>query len=161
MKKSLILVRHAKSDWSNPISDKQRNLTESGIVTIQKVATLAKVLLPQEYTIWSSTAVRARETALWFCKITNIAISTIAFKDELYTFNEQDLEKEIKKCENHVNNLILFGHNEAITNFVNKFGDKLITNVPTSGLVYLQFQQDSWKDINQGKVVKTIFPKEI
>lgn len=161
MKKVLILIRHAKSDWSYPIDDKQRSLTSGGIEAIQKVGILAKELVTQDMTIWSSTAVRARETAFGFCKAAALDSTKIVFKDSLYTFNEQHLEKEIKKCDNIVNKLILFGHNEAITNFVNKFGDKLIMNVPTSGFVFLQFEQDCWENINHGKTVKTIFPKEI
>jgi hypothetical protein len=73
----------------------------------------------------------------------------------------EELEKEIKKCDNFVNKLILFGHNEAITNFVNKFGGEYIFNVPTSGLVFIEFEIDNWDNINQGKIIKKIFPKEI
>ena len=159
--KSLILVRHSKSSWDLPVLDIQRTLTEAGILNIQKVAIIAKEILPNKCIIWSSNAVRASQTALLFCKETLLDKNAIEFKDNLYTFDENQLEKEIKKCPNEVENLILFGHNEAITNFVNKFGDKYITNVPTAGFVYLQFEQNSWKDINKGKTIRTIFPKEI
>ncbi|WP_395058537.1 SixA phosphatase family protein [Flavobacterium sp.] len=159
--KSLILVRHSKSNWDLPVLDIHRSLTESGILNIQKVAVMAKEILSSNCVIWSSTAVRASHTALLFCKQGLLDENKIEFKDNLYTFDENQLEKEIKKCENNVENLILFGHNEAITNFVNKFGDKYITNVPTAGFVYLQFEQNSWKDINKGKTIRTIFPKEI
>ena len=159
--KSLILVRHSKSSWDLPVLDVQRALTKVGILNIKKVAVMAKENLPKKCTIWSSKAVRASQTALLFCKQTLLDINKIEFKDNLYTFDENQLEKEIKKCPNEVENLILFGHNEAITNFVNKFGDKYITNVPTAGFVQLQFEQNSWKDINKGKTIRTIFPKEI
>ena len=159
--KSLILVRHSKSSWDLPVLDIQRTLTEGGILNIQKVAIIAKEILPNKCVIWSSKAVRASQTALLFCKEALLDKNKIEFKDKLYTFDENQLEKDIKKCPNEVENLILFGHNEAITNFVNKFGDKYITNVPTAGFVYLQFEQNSWKDINKGKTIRTIFPKEI
>lgn len=159
--KSLILVRHAKSSWEMPIMDKQRPLSENGIINIQKVAKLALKYLPKDFTIWSSTAVRASQTALLFCENTSIDQNKIVFKDSLYTFDDEQLEKEIKKCPNEVENLILFGHNEAITNFVNKFGNKFILNVPTAGFVSIQFEQNSWENINKGKTIKTIFPKEI
>jgi len=118
-------------------------------------------LIDEEYEIWSSTAVRASETAFIFCDSVGILPSKIQFKDSLYTFNESELEKEIKKCNNEKNKLILFGHNEAITNFVNKFGDETIFNVPTAGLVFLQFDVKNWVNINKGKTIKKIFPKEI
>ncbi|MFC7772858.1 SixA phosphatase family protein [Flavobacterium sp. GCM10027622] len=159
--KSLILVRHAKSSWDFGLDDKKRPLAERGTTDIQKIGSSAQVFLPNDLTIWCSTAVRATDTAYLFCKKAGLDSEKIIFKEKLYTFDEAQLEKEIKKCENSVQSLILFGHNEAITNFVNKFGDKYIENVPTSGFVYLQFEEVFWENINKGKVIKYIFPKEI
>lgn len=159
--KSLILVRHAKSSWDFGVTDKQRPLEEKGILSIKKVAKEVDGILPENLLFWCSTAVRASETSKIFCETLNINVSNINFIDKLYTFDESQLESEIKKCDDSIENLILFGHNEAITNFVNKFGNKYIDNVPTAGFVYLQFEQSSWKNINGGKTLKTIFPKEI
>ena len=55
---------------------------------------------------------------------------------------------------------MVFGHNHAITHFVNKFGDKFIDNVPTCGVVIIEFDIDEWRNIKKGKTVKTIFPRE-
>jgi phosphohistidine phosphatase len=159
--KSLILVRHAKSSWDFPVSDKERPLIEIGIEGITNVAVKSRVLLPKEYTIWSSTAKRANQTAILFCQVNNINTDEIIFKDSLYTFDEDQLENEIKQCDDSVESLILFGHNGAITNFVNKFGNKFIMNVPTAGFVMIQFEENNWQYINRGRIVKTIFPKEI
>ena len=159
--KSLILIRHAKSSWDFPVTDKERPLLESGIKSIRKVAGKALGSLPQKKTIWSSTANRASHTARLFCETASIGQDSIVFKESLYTFDGNTLENEIRKCENETENLILFGHNEAITNIVNKFGDRFIMNVPTAGFVHLQFEQDRWQDIGKGSIVKVIFPKEI
>lgn len=159
--KSLILVRHAKSSWEFSLEDKQRPLAENGVNAIKKVGKLAQDFVNEDFVLWSSTAKRAKETALLFTANAFLKPENIIFNDNLYTFNENQLEKEIKKCDNFVNKLILFGHNEAITNFVNKFGDEYIFNVPTAGLVFLQFETDNWENINKGKIIKKIFPKEI
>jgi phosphohistidine phosphatase len=159
--KSLVLVRHAKSDWSVNTSDKNRAITMSGKLAIQNVASIYEDNIEKEVHIWCSTAKRATETALIFCKTKAIDINRIEFSESLYTFNASELENSIKKCPNHINKLILFGHNEAITNFVNKFGDNYIFNVPTAGLVFLQFETDNWEKINKGRITKKIFPKEI
>ena len=34
-------------------------------------------------------------------------------------------------------------------------------NVPTSGFVSLQFEQDQWSSIKNGRILKTIFPKDL
>ena len=67
----------------------------------------------------------------------------------------------IKSCKNEFDSVILFGHNGAITNFVNKFGNIFIENVPTSGFVSLKFDSDNWQFIDRGRTIKTLFPKDL
>ena len=71
------------------------------------------------------------------------------------------MEKFIKSLINTCETVILFGHNGAITDFVNKFGDIFIDNVSTSGLVSLQFDTDDWQNIHNGKTLKVLFPKDL
>ena len=159
--KNLILVRHAKSSWEAPLKDFDRPLMKRGILDAHNVSAAIGKFLPKTYTIWSSTAARATETAIIFAQNLSYPLESILFKDELYTFDERHLEKVIKSCDNSLESVILFGHNEAITNFVNKFGDVFIENVPTSGFVSLQFDAESWDTIHKGKTHKTIFPKDL
>lgn len=159
--KNLILIRHAKSSWNLPVLDYDRPLIEKGILAIEKVAKQSRKILPEKFSVWSSTANRAKTTAELYCKANNIDLNSIEFKLELYTFSEIELEKAIKNCTNTIENLIVFGHNEAITNFVNKFGNKLIQNVPTAGFVFITFEEKNWKMITNGKILHTFFPKEI
>jgi len=159
--KNLILIRHAKSSWEAPLKDFDRPLMKKGILDAHDVSANISKFLPKTYIIWSSTAARATETALIFAQNISYPIESIVYKDDLYTFDERQLEKVIKSCDNSFDSVILFGHNEAITNFVNKFGDVFIENVPTSGFVSLRFDAESWDTINKGKTHKTIFPKDL
>lgn len=159
--KNLILIRHAKSSWDAPLIDKDRPLSKRGITDAHLVAENVEGSLPQQYIVWSSTAQRAKNTAYIFAANLSIPVDTIIFKDELYTFDEKKLEKVIKSCDNQFDNLILFGHNDAITNFVNTFGNRDIINVPTSGVVSLHFDQDNWKDISRGKTETVLFPSDL
>jgi len=159
--KNLILVRHAKSSWEVPMHDKERGLTCQGVKDVHLVCAQAKNLIPKTYLIWSSSAKRAQNTALIFAQNMMYPIESIVYKDDLYTFDENKLEKVIKSCSNAFESVILFGHNGAITDFVNKFGDVYIENVPTSGFVYLKFETEDWKKIKKGKVEKIIFPKNL
>lgn len=88
-------------------------------------------------------------------------MSKIEIIDQLYTFDSNQLEQIVKSCQNDCNNLILFGHNNAITDFVNKFGDVFIDNVPTAGFVTIIFDTDSWSKINKGKTIEIIVPRDI
>ena len=159
--KNLILIRHAKSSWEAPLRDIDRPLEQRGIKDAHLVATNCVNYIPSTFVVWSSIAKRASETALIFAQNILYPIESIIFKEELYTFDENQLEKVIKSCSNIFENVILFGHNEAITNFVNKFGDVYIDNVPTAGFVSLEFETDNWEKIKKGKTKKIIFPKKL
>nr|WP_315165609.1 histidine phosphatase family protein [uncultured Flavobacterium sp.] len=159
--KNLILIRHAKSSWEAPLKDFDRPLMKNGIQDAHLVSSNISNFIPKTYLIWSSPAARAAETALIFAQNISYPVESIVYKNELYTFDENQLEKVIKSCSNLFESVILFGHIEAITNFVNKFGDVFIDNVPTSGFVSLQFQADSWDTIHKGKTQKVIFPKDL
>lgn len=159
--KKLILIRHAKSSWEAPLRDYDRPLMKSGIQDAHLVSSNILKHVPKSYLMWSSTAKRAAETAMIFAQNISYPIESIVFKEELYTFDDRKLEEIIKSCPNEYDNLILFGHNEAITNFVNKFGNVFIDNVSTSGFVSINFDSNNWNTIQNGNTVKTIFPRDL
>ena len=159
--KNLILVRHAKSSWETPLKDKHRPLSKKGLQAAHLVSSYVSTYLPKSYLFWTSIADRASQTALIFAQNISYPIESIIYKEDLYTFDENQLAKVIKSCKNDFDNVILFGHNGAITNFVNKFGDVFIENVPTSGFVFLQFDVDDWGAIQKGKTLKIIVPKDL
>jgi phosphohistidine phosphatase len=134
---------------------------KNGILDAHLVSTNIINHLPKTFLLWSSSAKRAAETALIFAQNISFPIESIHFKDELYTFDELKLEKVVKSCPNSYDNLILFGHNEAVTNFVNKFGNIFIDNVSTSGFVSLAFETNDWNNLENGKTLKVIFPKDL
>lgn len=159
--KNLILIRHAKSSWNAPLKDKDRPLSKRGINDAHLMAVNIEDHLPKSFIMWSSTAQRAKNTAYIFAENLSVPVDNIIFKDDLYTFDEGSLEKIIKSCNNQFDNLILFGHNGAITNFVNIFGNQAVDNVPTAGFVSLAFDTDDWKSIKNGKTEKVIFPSDL
>lgn len=159
--KNLILIRHAKSSWDAPLKDIDRPLENRGIKDAHLVATNSISFVPKTFLIYSSPAKRASETAMIFAQTISYPLDDIIFKDQLYTFDELQLEDFIKNLNNVNENVIIFGHNEAITNFVNKFGDVLIDNVSTSGFVSIKFDTNNWQALPKGKTTKIIFPKDL
>ncbi len=159
--KNLTIIRHAKSDYQGGLSDKQRTITEGGIENSVLVFSVYKNIIQDNFSIFSSNATRAILTSKVFEKVLNLDKNLIQYENDLYTFDSSDLEKFIKSIDNNLDNVLIFGHNGAITDFVNKFGDIYIDNVPTSGLVSINFEIDNWKNIKKGKTIKTLFPKEL
>jgi phosphohistidine phosphatase len=159
--KQLILVRHAKSSWDAPLHDHQRPLTARGIQDAHLVSSQVTDKMPKSFLVWSSTAKRASETAMIFAQNLTFPIESIVFKEDLYTFDERELEQIIKSCPNDCDHLMLFGHNEAITNFVNKYGNIRIDNVSTSGFVNIIFDTVNWNTLENGTTQKVIFPSDL
>lgn len=159
--KNLILIRHAKSNWNCPINDIDRPLEQRGVKDAHLVSTNIQNLLPKTFVMYSSSAKRASSTAVIFAQNIQFPIDSVSFSDLLYTFDGNQLEKIIKSFDKAVESVILFGHNAAITNFVNKFGNVLIPNVPTSGFVSLSFDTDCWSKIQNGITNKIIIPKDL
>ncbi len=160
--KTIALIRHAKSSWEDSCNDIERTISNVGIEKSILIAQKTKNLIHDDSLIWVSIAERTRQTAKLFLKIWEMNNeSELFFINDLYTFDLYELEKVIKSCPNVYKNLILFGHNSAITDFVNKFGDIFIDNVPTSGYVSIIFECDDWNKINKGKTDKIIFPRDI
>ena len=159
--KKLILVRHAKSSWKHDVIDHERPLNKRGNMDKEKVSNhLIKERLIIDKVI-SSDAVRAKTTAETFILNLKIDKSLVNLDHNLYDFSGYNLIKTIKEVEASINTLMVFGHNHAITDFVNTYGDKYIENVPTCGVTIIDFAIDSWADLNKGKTVYTLFPKDL
>lgn len=159
--KNLILIRHAKSCWDDPIDDKDRILTTRGKNDAHLISSSVAEYLPKKFIVWSSTAKRAASTAIIFAQNFSMPEERIIFKDELYTFSASQLENIVKSGPEDYHNIILFGHNAAITDFVNKFGDIFIDNVPTSGFVSIVFESNNWQTITKGTTKKVVFPRDL
>jgi len=159
--KNLIVVRHSKSSWDAPLRDFDRPLQQRGMMDAHIVSCALVHELPRTFVMMSSPAKRASETAVIFAQNISYPVESIQYKEEMYTFDERQFESNIRALDNDYDNVILFGHNEAITNFVNKFGDIFIDNVTTSGVVSLTFDSDDWNGIQKGKTRKVLFPRDL
>ncbi len=159
--KNLILIRHAKSSWDFPLSDIDRPLSQRGINDAFLISSKINKFLPNKFVVWSSIAKRTQETCYIFAQNLLIPIENIIFRKDLYTFDCRELYDKIRSCDNRFENIILFGHNDAITSFVNKYGNQHIDNVPTAGVVQIEFNEDNWLNIKKGKVKNVLFPKLI
>ncbi len=157
--KRLILVRHGKSSWKYDVADEKRPLKKRGVRDGKLIANAFSTFVTNLPVMWSSHAVRAHETAKIFQK--ELEIEELKVKQELYTFNVKDLLAQIKACDDNIYNLMVFGHNPAMTSLVNSIGDKPFDNIPTTGLTIIDFQTDSWKNIKNGKTILHLFPKNL
>ncbi len=159
--KRLILVRHGKSAWDNNLPDDKRPLKKRGERDGLLIAKSFSSFFQKPVTVWSSPAVRALSTANIFKSELDIEDKHFNVINSLYTFNSGDLYSQIQSCEAEINNLMVFGHNPAMTNLVNKLGDSFVDNVPTTGLTVIDFETNSWENLKNGKTILSLFPKNL
>lgn len=159
--KKLILVRHGKSSWEEDLPDEERPLKKRAYKDAEVVLKAFRNSEPKPLSMWSSPANRALTTAKLFQEEMEIPDKDFRVKEDLYTFNVNQLLKVISGCDDAIENLMVFGHNPAMTQLVNTLGDHFFDNVPTTGLIILDFEADSWKTLKNGKTTLYLFPKHL
>jgi phosphohistidine phosphatase len=159
--KKIVFIRHGKSSWSHNLPDIKRPLKEKGLNDGKLVS---EVFKNQEFIpdmVFSSPAVRANTTCNIFLETLKIPNDKVLIVDALYDFAGQNVIKYIQNLNNDLDNIMLFGHNYAFTSLVNALGNSYIDNLPTTGLVLIEFDTDSWKDLTNGISKLIIFPKNL
>ncbi len=159
--KKLILVRHGKSSWEEDLPDDERPLKKRAYKDAALVLNAFSGFHRKPLKLWSSYATRALTTAEIFKERLEVDDSNFLVKDELYTFDSKELLKIIQTCDDRVETLMVFGHNPAITGVVNQLGDQHFSNVPTTGLIVIEFDVEKWQEIEKGKTLLHLFPKNL
>lgn len=150
MAKQLLIIRHGKSDWAEPgTSDFDRPLNHRGNKNAPEMAEriIRKELVPE--LIVSSPAKRAITTAGHFAATWQIPITNIQQEATIYEANVTALLQVINKLSNNVEKVALVGHNPGLTDFINYLADAHIYNLPTAGVVVIDFLFDDWSLISQ------------
>lgn len=162
--KELIVVRHAKSSWDHAgLADHERPLLEKGKKRTRKIISYLQERGVKPEFILTSSALRARETALFIAMGLGLDKGFVKVDPALYHADADQLMEQFDDLSDNFNSVMLVGHNPALTNFVNFFLVPPIDWLPTSGVVALQFETDRWDEIRsaQRTVRFVIFPKLI
>ena len=160
--KSVILIRHTKSDWSNLLEDFDRPIRQDRktdtVLIAKEIA--EKGTLPQQ--IISSPAVRTLQTAELLCGEWKYLFKDIIKDKSLYECEARDIVTAIQKVDEKYDVIAIVCHNPAITVFVNQYSNASIDNVPTTGAIRVDFDVEHWKDIKaEGKAKWFLRPKEL
>ncbi|WCO03062.1 SixA phosphatase family protein [Psychroserpens ponticola] len=159
--RQLLLIRHAKSSWKHDVSDAERPLNKRGFNDAALVSKSFKNVAFIPDIIFSSPAKRALTTCDIFIKNLDFDDKIIHVKDELYDFEGQNVIDFITQIDDSYEKVMIFGHNHAFTSICNIFGDQFIDNLPTSGLVVLNFDVNTWQNVKNGITKLTIFPRDL
>lgn len=159
--KKIVLIRHGKSSWKYPVNDLDRPLKSRGKSDAKLVSEefLKTGFLPD--LVVTSPAKRAFDICKIFTEKMNISDKIIQINPTIYDFEGSETANFIKSLDNNYQNVMLFGHNYAFTALANLLGSIYLENLPTSGLVLIAFDVNSWRNINKGISEIIIFPKDL
>jgi phosphohistidine phosphatase len=149
--KRLLICRHAKSSWKNPdLNDFDRPLNNRGERDAPEMGRrlAASGLSPD--LICSSPAVRAMATAQAYAEQLGYPAAQIRYNRGQYATTIPALLDLIHHIENTVGTLMLVGHNPESTALANFLGGLMISNIPTAGIVALEFGQSNWQGVHSG-----------
>ena len=92
----------------------------------------------------SSPAVRAWTTAKIVAKALGYPMEFLQRDDGLYLASLDALLDVVASQEAGFNNIMLFGHNPGLTDFANYLSPGLTNNLPTAGVVSVEFDSEDW-----------------
>ena len=146
MKRELILIRHTKSSWANlNMRDFDRPLKKDRTDDAQNMAKRLKKLGLNPDLILCSPSLRTKQTVEFFCNKLKYDYNKIVFDMRLYESSAEEYMQVIRETDTAVQTLVVLGHNPSITHFVNQFLANKIDEVPTTGVVWLELENDTWE----------------
>ena len=159
--KNLYLIRHAKASWEHPeLPDFDRPLIEMGEQQAHMMASQLKEQKLMPDGIVSSTAVRALETAKIMSKDLDFPAEKIVTNEILYSGSVEEIIELIKDSDPAWNTVCLFAHNPNLTWLAHYLCDAARMNIPTCGVVGINFEMKSWKKLvtTEGSLLTFIYP---
>ena len=153
MQRTLVMIRHAKSSWANPLqSDFERPLNERGLQDAPAMGEKLKSLHIIPDLIISSTAKRTRQTAKRIAKAVGYDVDKIKWEEKLYHCISSVFDEVIYEISDKVKTVFIVAHNPGITEFVNHLSpDFSIDNMPTSGIVGAHVETKEWNSFSISK----------
>lgn len=149
--KQLLIIRHAKSDWGDAqLDDFDRPLNKRGHLTAPEMAgrLASKKIIPE--LLISSPALRAITTAQYFAKALGYQEKDIVKEPAIYESSDARLLRIVNQIENSFHFVAIFGHNPGLTNLAITLADFDVYNIPTCGMVLIEFPFDDWAMISSG-----------
>jgi phosphohistidine phosphatase len=162
MTRTLILMRHAKSDWGHAgLADHDRPLNARGAGDAPAMGDWlrAKGHLPDE--VLCSTAIRTRQT------LQGLAVtSPTRFLPALYHADPDTMLEELQQAKGQ--SVLVIGHNPGIA----AFAASLVANTPTHprfhdyptcATLVVQFATDDWADLRPGtgQAIAFVIPADL
>lgn len=159
--KQIFIVRHAKSDWENELSDFERPLNQRGHLDAPAMAKRILQLGYKPEILISSSVRRAISTARYFAVEFGYPNECIRQERNIYDIGQKFTLELITQLDDNINSAMIFGHNPDQSSLATFFGNEPIVNMPTCAVVGIELDTDNWANIKTAtsKLLFFEFPK--
>ncbi len=167
----LLLLRHAKSDWSSPgMADVMRPLNDRGEAAARLMGgyMARHGLIPDR--VVCSTATRTRETWAGLCAQWPAEVP-VASEESLYAAAPQTILSVVRDAGEPARTLLVIGHNPGIHEVANlliasgdvEMRERLREKFPTAGLAVIDFTAKMWNRIREqsGRLERFVTPRAV
>jgi phosphohistidine phosphatase len=162
--KTLLVLRHAKSSWKDDsIDDHERPLNKRGKDEAPRVGKhLCHVgLIPQA--IVSSTARRAKDTALAVAEVCGLPAGDVVVEPRLYMAEPSQILTVVRQLPDRAARALIVGHNPGLEDFVSRLvADEV--EMKTAAVAVVELDIESWRNVDlagRGKKAMTFRGKEL
>jgi len=151
--KTLILIRHAKSDW-NTIGqhDVDRSLNQRGEhdapIMGHRLAARLQAAGQSLDAFASSSACRAKQTALLLAAELGWNAESMDWQDKLYLASPATMLDIIRAFPDGVQTAIVLAHNPGISELAEQLSGQWIGNVPTCSILTFHIPVAHWRDVS-------------
>jgi len=160
--KTLLLLRHAKSDWDDPsLRDFDRPLAARGERDAPRVGKALRKRGPLPDLIISSPAARAKATIQAVIKAAKLDLDA-KFDETVYGASSPELVTLIRRFPDVASCVLLAGHNPGFEDLVGRLSGAH-ERMPTAALACIEFQIDNWEDVDDGagRLAWLLTPKQL
>lgn len=148
---TLVIIRHAKSDWSRPISDRDRPLADRGRKQAPKTGAWIAAHIGTPDLAIVSTAARTRQTWEAVAAELDEEIET-EFSEAAYTFDGRNLRRLVAEFPSSAETVALVSHNPAVEELVETLTGEWVP-MPTSAIAVIRLPDWSSAGMEAGRLV--------
>ena len=159
--RTLLLMRHAKSDYPTGVVDHDRPLAQRGVREAGLAGDWLRSHVPPIDAVLCSTAARTRQTLAR----TGLEVP-VTFAERLYDAVPGTVIDEINRVGDDVATLLVVGHEPAMSNVALGLAsasesnqaatERISTKFPTSAIAVLRFHA-AWRDLGRGSAALVTF----
>ncbi len=147
--KTLLLLRHGKSDWDADYgADHERPLAKRGVKAAKRIGRFLKEIDEVPDLVVSSTAVRAQTTAELASRAGEWKTELSATRD-LYEASPAAIIDTLRQLPDRIGSVMLVGHEPTWSSSVS-----VLTGAncrfPTAAACRIDFERDRWADVSFG-----------